>query len=289
MTMNGAYLNSLDQSGLQTALAQIPGSVTTDYILFSLNVASGTDADINFGLSGPVLATGGQATEAAGTLLSAVVKAGVGSGTCQRVWLSLGGWGSDAFTNIQAILNTGGDLENTLMANFAAIVSQVAGIQGVESVGFDMDYEQQSGDLASLVAAVTVALHKRFGCPVTFCPYQEMPLWIGALQEVYATLGTQPVVGFNLQTYAGGSGNNPQTWTSAVADAKDTGVSNPSAFIWPIVSCDPSAGPDKTPGEVTAALQGWKSAGASLWATAPLPYEGFTLTDYSKAIAAGIG
>ena len=57
--MNSTYFNGLDQSGLGIALANIPGSVTTDYILFSLEVPSGTSADIDFGLGPIVLATGG--------------------------------------------------------------------------------------------------------------------------------------------------------------------------------------------------------------------------------------
>lgn len=296
IAMNGAYFNGLDQAAdLQNALAQISGSVTTDCILFSLNVGSGTSADINFGLSGPVLASGGQITAATDDLLSRVVSAGVTSGKCQRVWLSIGGWGSNAFTNIQTILATGGALSSTLMDNFGAIVKALGGIKGVELVGFDMDYEQSSGDLASLVASVTLALHGAFKCPVTFCPFQQLPPdptsspWITALQKVYSSLGSQPVVGFNLQIYAGGRGNDPKSWADAIAKAKGTGVSDPAAFVWPIFSCDTTAGPDSAPDAVTAQMEGWASKGASLWATASLPYKGSTLTDYGKAIATGLG
>lgn len=295
MTMNGAYFNGLDQpSNLTTALAQIPGSATTDYILFSLNVASGTSADINFGLSGPVLATGGAVTASTGALLSSVVKTGVSKGQCQRVWLSIGGWGSNAFTNIQTILATGGALKSTLMANFSAIIQALSSIDGVKSVGFDLDYEQPSGDLASLVANVTVALYNAFKCPVTFCPFQQLPPqnptsspWIAALQQVYSDLGVQPVVGINLQIYAGGTGNQPDSWTDAVKAATGTGVSDPAAFVWPIFSCDTTATPNSTPTEVTASLKTWGSAGASLWATASLPYEGSDLAAYGTAIANG--
>ena len=49
MIMNGAYFNGLDQTdGLKGTLALIPGSLTTDYMLTSLNV-SNTGADINYG------------------------------------------------------------------------------------------------------------------------------------------------------------------------------------------------------------------------------------------------
>ncbi|HEX2570740.1 MAG TPA: hypothetical protein VH877_14380 [Polyangia bacterium] len=296
ITMNGAYFNNLDQkSGLKTALAQIQGSVTTDYILFSLNVASGTSPDINFGLTGPVLATNGQVAPATGDLLSSVVSAGVAKGHCQWVWLSIGGWGSNAFTNIQNILTAGGAPRSTLIANFGAIVQALGSIKGVGSIGFDMDYEEQGSDLASLVASVTIALNDAFKCPITFCPYQQLPVpdptrspWIQALQQVYSQQGTQPVVGFNLQTYAGGALNDPRAWTAAIANASNTGVSDPAAFVWPIVSCDTSASPVSPPSQVIQKMKEWGSQGASLWATASLPYEGNPLAAYGNAITAGI-
>ena len=141
------------------------------------------------------------------------------------------------------------------------------------------------------MANVTVALSRQFGpgCPITFCPFASQSDWITALQRVYSTLRTQPVVGFNLQTYAGGYGNEPPDWTAAVKTAQNTGVPDPDNFIWPIVSCDSYAQPTSTPGQVTQNLKNWGSKGASLWATASLPFEGYSLGDYSRAIAQGIG
>ncbi len=301
MAMNGAYLNGLDQSsGLQTALANIPGSVTTDYILFSLNVASGIKADINYGWNLPcILASNGLVTPETGKLLTPVVRAGVDKGKCQRVWLTIGAAvdpnhprETSTFANIQTILNTGGTLKSTLLANFGAIAEAVGSIAGVQAVGFDMDYEENSDTLASCVANVTIALYGQFKCSVTFCPYQQwlQSSWITALQQVYSTLKTQPVVGYNLQTYAGGTGNDPTQWAANIKNAPNTGVANPAAFVWPIVSCDPNAQPVSSPQQVIQNLQGWKSRGASLWATQSLsnPPRFPTLTDYGKAIAQGI-
>ena len=297
MAMNGAYFNGLDASGLPTALRNIPGSVTTDYILFSLNVASGTSADINYGwnLSG-ILASNGQVTPEVGKILTPVVQAGVGKGKCQRVWLTIGAavdpnhpQETSTFENIQTILNTGGALKATLLANFGAIAKAVA-ITGIKSVGFDMDYEENGDDLAAQVANVTIALYQQFKCPVTFCPYQDwlQSAWITALQQAYSTLRTQPVVGYNLQTYAGGSGNSPTQWTKNIANAPNTGVANPAAFVWPIVSCDKYAPPVSSPQQVVQMLKGWGSKGASLWATQSLSNPPPSLTDYSNAIAQGI-
>lgn len=304
MAMNGAYFNGLDQNGgMQTALANIPGSVTTDYILFSLNVAGVNaagqpSADINYGWNLPlILASNGQVTPQAANLLGRVVRAGVGQGKCQRVWLTIGAavnpsnpQATSTFANIQRILSAGGPLRSTLLANFGALVQALKGITGVGSVGFDMDYEENGDTLATYVANVTIALCQEFRCTATFCPYQQtlQSAWITALQRVYSTMRTQPVVGYNLQTYAGGSGNNPTQWAQTIASAANTGVANPAAFVWPIVSCDPGAGPVSTPTQVVQKLQGWRSKGGSLWAVAALSNPPPSLTDYGRAIAQGI-
>jgi len=47
--------------------------------------------------------------------------------------------------------------------------------------------------------------------------------------------------------------------------------------------------PAVTPGQMTTQMKGWDSKGASLWATAALPYQGSNLAAYGNAIAAGIG
>jgi hypothetical protein len=311
MAMNGAYFNGLDQSGgMQTALANIPGSVTTDYILFSLNVAGVNaagqpSADINFGWNLPlVLASNGQVTSETAKLLIPIVRAGVDRGKCQRVWLTVGAAvdpkrpkETSTFANIQTFL--GGPLKSTLLANFGALAKAVGSITGVQSVGFDMDYEEGVDQLASRVANITVALYNAFKCPVTFCPFQlyNQSNWIAALQQVYSALKTQPVVGYNLQTYSGGSSNNPADWANTIAKAPNTGVAAPAAFVWPIVSCSPDAQPVSSPSQVAQQLKNWvyngqptgfHSKGASLWATQPLSNPPPSLTDYSKAIAQGI-
>ena len=114
--------------------------------------------------------------------------------------------------------------------------------------------------------------------------------WIAALQQVYSTLKTQPVVGYNLQTYSGGSGNDPTKWTTAIANAKNTGVSDPASFVWPIVSCDPTATPVSTPAQVSegagVGLEGCLALGRGV---PPNPPPSPTkLTDYGEAISHGI-
>lgn len=295
--MNGAYFNGLDQDGgLQRALDNIPGSGTTDYLLCSLNVQSSTSADINYGWNlNCTVAKGGRVTQWTIENLVQVVGIGVSEGKCKRVWLVIGGAGNgpqtDTFTNIQTILNNGGPVKADLLANFGAL-HKALNINGVTTVGFDMDYEE-NGDLASAVSGLTYALFKDLGgrnvCPITFCPSfpSTMNDWITALQQIYSKPEhQQPVVGFNLQCYSGGDNNNPPDWTAAVKNAQNTGVTDPDNFVWPILSWSyhDLASPYIPPDQVAAKLKGWGSKGASLWCTLAL----FTLTDYGKAFSQGI-
>jgi hypothetical protein len=306
--MNGAYFNGLDQpakpdnkpplkSGLDIALDEIPGSVTTDYLLTSLNVTD-TSPDINYGWNLPaVLASGGKVTQWTVDHLVKVVSAGVSQGKCKRVWFVVGGASNgpqtDTFTNIQAIFAKGGKAKDDLLANFGALYRALS-IGGVTSVGFDMDYEED-GDLAAAVSDLTNHLSKYFAgrpCPFTFCPSfaSEQNNWIEALRLVYKASG-KCVVGYNLQCYAGGSGNNPKDWADYIAaNATGTGVApaEAPAFVWPIVSCDPDARPVTPSAQVAEKLKGWESQGASLWATRPTSGPPPDLKAYSTAIAQGI-
>lgn len=293
MAMNGAYFNDLDAAGQQSALAHIPGSATTDYILSNLNVASDTKADIGYGWSPDrVLARDGTVTAETGKILTPIVQAGATKGKCQRVWLAIGQAGT--FKNIQKILNTGGTLKSTLLANFRAIVQAVKAAGGKE-VGFDMDYDESPQFLAPYTANVTSALYNELKCPATFRPNERLSdgqtAWVPALAQVYANLGmkTQAVVGFNLQTYAGGKGNVPAQWVEAIKNSRyRTGVTDPAAFVWPVVSCDDTAQPVTPADKLAQTLKDWQSQGASLWAMQPLGQPPADLKAYSAAIAQGI-
>ena len=332
MIMNGAYFNGMDQTngknGLQTALDNIKGSVTTDYILMSLNVKGrppndpkGNDpryADINYGWNfGRILASEGKIAEGTRALLLPVVKAGVANGKLMRVLLGIGGavwedpppehpeykqW-TETFTNMEKILDSGDPLKSTLLDNFAAIVAAIKEITGRGNVGFDMDYEEESGALASAVSKATISLRLKikdklkYDCPITFCPsFDLQDDWIDALQRVYKWFSPQPVVGYNLQCYSGGGSNDPGQWTAKIKNATGTGVPDPDNFVWPILSCSPqdNAYPVYKPDEVTGRLKNWNSTGfhsrgASLWCTLALkPQNPYTLTQYSNAFAQGI-
>jgi hypothetical protein len=302
--MNGAYINGLDDAKNNTkTTAQAAGTATTDFILFSLTVLD-TTGNIFYGLGGTVVATNGAVTPAAATILFPVVTAGVTSGQCTRIWLSLGGAGSftlrnPTFTNISKILAAGGTPATNLIANLAALATKLRGLSGrITAVGFDLDNEDAS---VSAVVPLVVALYNhgvrqspRVAYPFTFCAFGDQTHWFDALADVYSGLnGVQPVAGITLQTYAGGASQDPAAWTQALAtylQTHATGLRSAQGFILPILSMDNTAGPTYTPAEMTSALKSWQSAGGSFWATqalfqSPPPA---TWSDFASAIASGI-
>lgn len=286
ITMNGAYMASLFQKQpdvLSATLKQIPGSVTTDFILFSYEVPSSSSADVH-DVQGELVASGGKVTDTAGKVLDQVVKLGRTQGALQRVWLGLGSAGTPTYTNLKKILEHDGTLKKTLLDNFRALYDKVG------ATGFDLDYEGDTSELGTLLPDIVDAFHKKLSCQFTFCPYWNPKAWSSALADIYTKVGSQPVVGMNLQVYEGGAGNDPVAWTDALKKTSGTGVSDPDNFIWPIQSIYKDNPPSYSPSEMESNLKTWKSKGGSFWNNFFFTKSDldWTMTDFSKGIAAGI-
>lgn len=299
--MNGAYINGLDTPATNAAtVLAAAGTATTDYILFSLTVQETTKGNIYYGLGGDLLASGGTVQSNAAVLLAPVVVAGTTLGKCQRVWLSIGGADSNTFTNITTILTNGGTAATNLINNLVALATSLQALSSkIVSVGFDMDNED--APISAVVPLITklyqagLKLTTPVTFPFTFCPFGDQADWNDALAGVYSSLKVQPVVGYNLQTYSGGTGQDPATWASTLTTyitkhPNTTGLTTGDGFILPIVSCDDTAQPTSTPSQITTNLQGWSSTGASFWATAALlqSTQKYTWAQYAAAIASGI-
>lgn len=301
--MNGAYINGLDdvQTNAKTTV-QAVGTATTDYILFSLTVHDTTTGDIYYGLGNNIVATNGAVTLAAAEILAPVVTAGVRTGHCTKVWLSLGGFNSSTFTNISTILENGGSAATYLISNLAVLASSLKALSDkITSVGFDLDNEDAPiSDVVALVVALYnhgIQQSPEVEYPFTFCAFASDTEWFDALASVYSGLdGVQPVVGINLQTYAGGEGQNPVEWTSDLAaylqnpGNQPTGLSSADGFILPIQSLDDTVFPIDSPSQMTSNLEAWQSTGGSFWATQALfqssPAQQWSA--YASAIASGI-
>lgn len=305
---NGVYIDKLYQEhqlGLQ--LMQIPNSQTTDYILFNFTVPDTNSGDIVYGVGGPTIATNGKTTVAFDALLLSFIKIGVFCGNCQRVWLSFGGANSgdiqnNTFANIQSIFS----FENStneknksvleiLKSNIKSIYEKFNEIEGVNIVGFDVDYEENFSTLTEITTNFVVNLYKWLGCCFTFCAYdfQTAGDWAQALMNIKKTLGVQPVKGMNLQMYDGGTGNDISEWikqlkataTSSGDNADTLGISDLSRFIWPIQIVLGN----QNPADIQADFVQWAAPGGSFWSTRSLTnkHQTYTMAEYAAAIADG--
>jgi hypothetical protein len=129
---------------------------------------------------------------------------------------SVGGatpWVED-FQTIQAIYQgNSNSFEGTnLQANFNVLKKLFPAIDAI-----DMDCEE-TYDQVSFVAFCEMLIVAGFS--ITFCPYDsgEYDFWTGSLAELEEKYPGQ-VVWWNLQCYAGGSGNDPATWAGFITEA----------------------------------------------------------------------
>ncbi|MCA1748408.1 MAG: hypothetical protein ABR601_01020 [Parasphingopyxis sp.] len=284
---NGAYVTGLFDKSNDCVSGNTAGamaaSVMTDYVFWSVHVSPQGD----LGYNNVSLASGGQIVAETVNCLKAVADAGRGSGELQRVWLSIGAGGTSDFTNIADILNATDGRRETMLANFAAVANALG------ACGFDYDNEDQIGNV-EVITGLTAALYgDNSAWRFSFCPYGNSSYasqyWIQCLQAIFKQLGTQPVVGFNLQCYSGGSDSDPDGWQQAVegAGSGSTGITDANALIRPGLSV--TGGPDPyTPSEATSALKGWNSSGGWIWnSEIVLDNPSDTIADYGQAIAAG--
>jgi len=89
--------------------------------------------------------------------------------------------------------------------------------------GIDMDCEE-SYDQPSFVAFCKMVIGMGFA--ITFCPFERTKFWVGSLKELEESNNERSNKGavkykgvvkwWNLQCYAGGSGNDPKRWANAI-------------------------------------------------------------------------
>ncbi len=158
------------------------------------------------------------------------------SGGVKEIYFSIGGWGGypdypvKDFATIQYMLDNG--MKQVLVDNFTALKNQFPAIDG-----FDLDCEEFGNSPGQFYPQFyptkdphTVGQHTvvqlceilfGLGFKVTFCPYDNSATWQGIMQQL-CTAKTGVVSWWNLQCYAGGSGNlsNLASWLQTIADVK---------------------------------------------------------------------
>jgi len=171
-----------------------------------------------------------------------------------RLLFSVGAGGVQDFTHIQQLIQQQGTGPNSILyKNFQALKNAIPTIDGIDFDDEDL-YDQDT------IVQFAQMLHT-LGYQVTFCPYTAMNFWVDCL---YALNSQTPdlVTGFNLQCYAGGTGNNPQTWINAIAAKMGSGF-DAAGFVYPGLWC--RHGNDCFQGDcpvgITSQFSGWKSSG----------------------------
>jgi len=116
------------------------------------------------------------------------------------------------FTTIQTIYNNNNNsFSGTMLEkNFQVFRQTFPAIDGI-----DMDCEDNY-DQPSFVAFCQMLIGMGFA--ITFCPYQDPSFWTGSLAALQQS-NPGAVKWWNLQCYAGGNGNDPQMWASAITQA----------------------------------------------------------------------
>jgi hypothetical protein len=195
-----------------------------------------------------------------------------------------GGWPVEDFATIAKIYrNNGNSFAGTaLQQNFATLRKTIPALDGV-----DMDCEDYY-DPPSFLAFCQMLVEMGFA--LSFCPYTEQSFWVQALVKLQSQYPGK-VRWWNLQTYDGGAGNDPQQWAQAINAALPGFVTQGYIFG----SSEAGSG-GNCPSDVQDTLSGFAGepalGGGFIWNLDQViqpngACPGATQTDYVKAIIAG--
>lgn len=278
-------------------ITQLTTGGFTTVLLWSIHVHENGD----FYYNDTLMVSGGELQ--LGSDFTANVKALVAGGV-KEILLSVGAWGTTSdFVNLQATWNTAG--AKNMKALFAAFP--------VTAIDFDYEPQPQYDTKGVLIKPAYTAAEQamivdltlkvsKLGVGVTYCPYTAPDFWMGCLEQSYQQNGSvQPVRWLNLQCYAGGGGNDPRDWITAVRNA-NAGVADAGAFVVPGYWV---AGGEGTtcPSQLQTTFEGLQGSGITggfLWNSGDLfQYEstsspscqggGTYPVDYANAIVKGLG
>jgi len=194
-----------------------------------------------------------------------------------RIEVSIGAGGTTDFESIQALVNgtgagAGTGPDSILYRNFQLLKQ----ITGADAANFD---DESAYDLASATAFGQMLAG--LGYKITFAPYTNRSFWA----SLKANLGSA-VDKIYLQDYAGGTGNDPAQWTSALGMPVIPG-------LWSKNGTGCSAG--DSPATVQSKMTAWKQSagipGGFMWLYDDIQKcstPGRTTADYANAINAAV-
>lgn len=251
-------------------ISEIENSGFTEVVVWSVEVNSA--GDLNFNGEFPLTSGGTYVGNNTWPSFAADLVT-MKQGTPKRITFSVGSSNVGDWQDIKALVNAQGTGPSSILyKDFQALK---AALPSVDAIDFD---DENSYDAASTVA-FAVMLGK-LGYHVEVDPYTNASYWTSVVSQINSqSPGT--VDGVHLQTYAGGSGNNPCS-----------GWNFGSVPVYPGVWDS-----DDTPPQAQSAMSSWHAqcgiTGGFLWLyddIAGKTYNGQNETAaYASAINAGLG
>ena len=188
---------------------------------------------------------------------SALAKVKTG-GSVNRILFSIGGWETQDFYHIMSLIQSDGTSSSSILyKNFQALLEEIPVIDGI-------DYDDEGNYNQTTIVQLSQMLATIGYKEITFCPYTNTSFWINCLTAIQET-NPGLVTGFNLQCYAGGSGNLynlKQGWIDPLQSAMPSGF-DAAGFIDPGLWCKNGSGCAQ--GMDSNTIQGyfsqWKSDG----------------------------
>jgi hypothetical protein len=250
-------------------IQQLKQSGFNELIVWSVEV--GSTGDLNLNAEFPLTSGGAYIGNETYPYFPADLKT-IKHGTVKRVTLSIGSSNYGDWQDIKALVDSQGTGPSSILyKDFAALKAALP----LDAIDFD---DENSYDSSSTIK-FAVMLGK-LGYKVTMDPYTNSSYWISVVSQIN-TQRAGTVDGIHLQTYAGGIGNNPCV-----------GWNFGSVPVYPGVSDQTSAPPDKTPAEAKTAMMTWHTqcgiTGGWLWIFDQIA--GTSLVrKYANAITKGVG
>lgn len=290
------YGNGLFQDGYPTppvpytTQAQQLNQGITTVLLWSIHIHASGDLYLN---DTPFVANGQisystDSTQGVNPDFPSLIKALLnGTGSVKELLVSVGAWGTTS------------DFRAWYAAR-PAVLKNLKALQAAFNIsGVDFDFEPENGYTdadADMIVALTMDVAS-LGLFATYCPYTNASWWADCLAEVYQQgEGKQHVRWFNLQCYAGGTGNSPSDWAEAIQAAGNTGINDPMAFVVPGFAVAGSESDGQTPGQLQGTFSDFAGSGTNggfLWNSGAI-WQGeganpqYTPQAYAKAIVDGL-
>jgi hypothetical protein len=212
--------------------------------------------------------------------------------TVNRLLFSVGSAEVPDFPNIKRLIEEQGTGPQSILArNFGLLKKLIPAIDGID---FD---DEELFEVDTTVKFAKMLNQLRF--TVTFCPFGDTDFWVECLEQLNgATPGL--VSGFNLQCYAGGSGNEPGPWIEAIEAAMGPKF-DAKQFMRPGLWCrnGESCEDGECPKSIFEKFRSWKRSGINggwIWMLNDIEHcrksgacqEPMDTPAYAKAIVSGL-